>query len=555
LEVHLAMRQVHKSASPSKLRTLLSIDQGTTNTKALLIDESGAIIASASHSVGQSYPASAWVEQDAMELWKSVQRVIESCLAEADTGKLAALAVTNQRESVLLWDRRSGQPLGPCIGWQCRRTASACEELKAGGHEALIRERTGLVIDPLFSATKARWLLDHVEDGQRRAEQGELCIGTVDSWLLWNLTGGQVHGCDMSNAARTQLFNIYTLRWDEDLLTLFGIPPSTLPVVKPSSALHGTTARIGTLPAGLPIASLIGDSHAALFGQAGFRPGVIKATYGTGSSLMTPTADPVISSHGLATTIAWGRGEQVTYALEGNISVTGAAVQWLGDFLLQYPQTDRRDEGASPIPQPATTPGSAYHGKPNRANDFSSGLSDSARYVAKLATSVPDTHGLYFAPAFVGLGAPYWVEAARGVMTGFTQGTTAAHLARATLEAITYQVRDVFEAMQKDLTSPLSVLLADGGASQNDHLMQLQADILGKPVQRNSASDVSALGAAYLAGLAIGVWSSEEEIEGLARRSDRFTPRIGESERERLYTGWRRAIAQTMLGHSPEAPS
>lgn len=497
-------------------RQILAIDQGTTNTKALLIDESGAIIASASHPVGQSYPAPAWVEQNAMELWHSVQHVIEPCLANVGAGSLAALAVTNQRESVLLWDRLSGQPLGPCIGWQCRRTASACEALKASGHEALIRERTGLVIDPLFSATKARWLLDHVEDGQRRAEQGELCIGTVDSWLLWNLTGGQIHGCDMSNAARTQLFNIHTLRWDEDLLALFGIPPSTLPVVNPSSALHGTTTRIASLPAGLPIASLIGDSHAALFGQAGFRPGVIKATYGTGSSLMTPTSEPVISSHGLATTIAWARGEQVTYALEGNISVTGAAVQWLGEFL---------------------------------------GLPDPARAVAQLATSVPDTHGLYFVPAFVGLGAPHWVEAARGVMTGFTQGTTAAHLARATLEAITYQVRDVFDAMQKDLTSPLSILLADGGASQNDHLMQLQADILGLPVQRNSASDVSALGAAYLAGLAIGLWSSEEEIEGLARRSDRFTPQIGESQRERLYAGWRRAIVQTMLSQSSDAPS
>jgi glycerol kinase len=482
---------------------ILALDQGTTNTKALLIDESGTIIASASHPVSQSYPFPAWVEQDAMELWHSVQSVIESCLVAAGTRRLAALAVTNQRESVLLWERRSGQPLGPCIGWQCRRTASACEELKANGYEALIRERTGLMIDPLFSATKVRWLLDHVEDGQHRAEQGELCVGTVDSWLLWNLTGGQIHGCDVSNAARTQLFNIKTLCWDEDLLALFGIPQAALPVVKPSSAVHGTTARSASLPAGIPVGSLVGDSHAALFGQAGFRPGVIKATYGTGTSLMTPTAEPVMSRHGLATTVAWGCGNQVTYALEGNIPVTGAAVQWLGDFL---------------------------------------GYTNSAQDVAKLAASVPDTHGLYFVPAFVGLGAPYWVEGARGVMTGFTQGTTAAHLARATLEAITYQVRDVFDAMQKDLDIPLSVLLADGGASQNDHLMQLQADILGKSVQRNSASDVSALGAAYLAGLAVGIWSSADEIEGLTRRSDCFMPQMSESERERLYTGWCRAI-------------
>jgi glycerol kinase len=353
----------------------------------------------------------------------------------------------------------------------------------------------------------------------------------------------------VSNAARTQLFNIQTLRWDEDLLALFGIPQAALPIVMPSSALHGTTARIASLPAGIPIGSLVGDSHAALFGQASFRPGVIKATYGTGSSLMTPTAEPVASRHGLATTIAWGCGDQVTYALEGNIPVTGAAVQWLGDFLLQFPQTDRREEGASLISQPATMPEPAYHGKPKRASDYVPDLSDSARYVAKLAASVPDTHGLYFVPAFVGLGAPYWIEGARGVVTGFTQGTTAAHLARATLEAITYQVRDVFDAMQKDLNVPLSVLLADGGASQNDHLMQLQADILGKPVWRSSTSDVSALGAAYLAGLAVGLWSSIDEIESLTRRSDHFMPRMGESERERLYMGWRKAIEQTILGH------
>ncbi len=490
---------------------ILALDQGTTNTKALLIDETGAIVASASHAVGRSYPAPAWVEQDAMELWHSVESVIETCLSTAGTRELAAVAITNQREAALLWERASGQPLGPCIGWQCRRTAAACEALKAGGHEELIRERTGLMIDPLFSATKARWLLDHVEDGQQRAERGELCVGTVDSWLLWNLTGGRVHGCDLSNASRTQLFNIKSLRWDEEMLALFGIPLAALPVVKPSSAIHGTTVQIGPLPAGLPIASLIGDSHAALFGQAGFQPGVIKATYGTGSSLMTPTPEPTISRHGLATTIAWGLGEQVTYALEGNISVTGAAVQWLGDFL---------------------------------------GLPDPARDVAKLATSVADPHGLYFVPAFVGLGAPYWVESARGLMTGFTQGTTAAHLARATLEAITYQVRDVFDVMQKEVPTPLSVLLADGGASQNDDLMQMQADILGQPVQRNSAADVSALGAAYLAGLAVGIWASEAEIAGLLRQSERFVPQMSIAERETKYAGWRKAIEQAMLPSS-----
>ena len=488
---------------------ILAIDQGTTNTKALLIDETGTIVSSASQQVQQSYPRSAWVEQDALEIWQSVQFVIDRCLEGHAVQRLAALAISNQRESVMLWERQSGTPLGPCIGWQCRRTASTCEELKARGMEPLIRERTGLMIDPLFSATKARWLLDHVEAGQQRAKQGELCLGTVDSWLLWNLTGGTIHGCDISNAARTQLFNIRQLCWDDDLLDLFGIPLPALPVVRPSSFLHGQTTRMASLPANIPVASMIGDSHAALFALADFRPGVVKATYGTGSSLMTPLQTPLTSEHGLATTIAWAREDEVTYALEGNIPMTGAAVQWLGTFL---------------------------------------GLADPTRDVADLAATVTDSGGLYFVPAFVGLGAPHWMEAARGLMTGFTQGSTPAHLARATLEAIAYQVRDVFDAVEEEIGTPLRVLFADGGASQNDLLMQFQSDILGRPVLRSASPDASALGAAFLAGLAVGVWSSQEEISRLPGPRARFNPRMTEAERERLYAGWQKALTQTMLG-------
>lgn len=487
---------------------ILAIDQGTTNTKAALIDHSGVIVARASCPVRQVYPQPAWVEQDAWELWQSVQFVIDTCLKGQDTALLAALAITNQREAVLLWDRQSGQPLGPCIGWQCRRTAPFCQDLKARGLEILLRKRTGLMIDPLFSASKAHWLLDQIEMGKERAEQGELCLGTVDSWLLWNLTGGQIHGCDVSNAARTQLFNIITLQWDEELLALFGIPRAALPTVRPSNILHARTARIGMLPANIPIASMIGDSHAALFGQAGFQPGKIKATYGTGSSLMVPLTIPTFSEHGLATTIAWSIEGDVTYALEGNIPMTGAAVQWLGTFL---------------------------------------GLADPVREIDELAATVTDAEGLYFVPALVGLGAPHWVEATRGLMTGFTPKSSRAHLARAALDAIAYQVRDVFMAMEEAAAMPLQTLLADGGASQNNLLMQFQADILGKPVLRSEVLDASLLGTAYLAGLAIGFWPSLVAIEQLSRPYTCFTPQLASDAREILYTGWKQAIARAML--------
>ncbi len=493
----------------SKRGNILAIDQGTTNTKVLLVNPSGNVIARAARPLKQSFPQPAWVEQDATEIWLSVREAIDECLAAVDEPRPAAIALTNQRESVVLWERQSGRPLGPVIGWQCRRTADFCSQLRARGLESFLAERTGLGVDPLFSASKMNWMLDHIRHGRRRAEVGEVCLGTVDSWVLWNLTGGQVHACDITNASRTQLYDIHKLDWGEDLLALFDIPRAALPEVRPSSADFGSSVTLGRLPAGVPIVALIGDSHAALFGQAGFHPGTVKATYGTGSSLMTPTPAAVLSKHGLSTTIAWALDrEHVTYALEGNISATGAAVQWLGEFL---------------------------------------NLEDPAEEVAKLAARVESAGGLYLVPAFVGLGAPYWNDAARGLISGITHSSTTAHLARATIEAIAYQVRDVFDVMQSEAGADLKVLLADGGASRNMMLMQFQADIIGRPLLQNASADVSALGAVYLAGLATGQWQSLDEIAQLPRPQSLFEPRMAAPDREALYAGWQTAVARTLL--------
>jgi glycerol kinase len=483
---------------------LLTIDQGTSNTKALLVDRRGAILGHSTQPLARHHPHPGWVEQDPHAILMSVQQAIDAVLQATPDVHLAAIALSNQRESVVLWERRTGRPLGPCIVWQCRRTEPFCADLRAQGMESLVQARTGLPIDPLFSATKARWLLDQVPNGHTRAEQGELCLGTIDSWLLRYLSGGTVHACDAGNAARTQLFNIHTLRWDPDLLRLFGIPAAALPEVHPSGAIHGTSVPLGGLRGDVPIAALIGDSHAALFGQGGFRPGTIKATYGTGTSLMTPMSQPVPPERGIATTIAWTR-DRVTYALEGNISVTGAAVEWLGRLLgLQHPAQD----------------------------------------VADLAAQAPDSGGVYLVPAFVGLGAPHWDSAARGLISGLTDQTAASHLARATLEAIAFQVRDVFDVMRTIAGAPLHTLLADGGASRNAMLMKIQADVLGVPVVRSASPDVSALGAAYLAGLTTGFWASDEEVETLIAPGDRFDPAPAAPQQEEFYAGWQEAVAR-----------
>lgn len=483
---------------------ILAIDQGTTNTKAIVVNQSGQITHQASAPLSVTYPQPAWVEQDALEIWKSVLQVIENVLAH--NADIVALGISNQRESVLLWDRLTGQPLGPCVIWQCQRGASLCQKLKREGLGPIVHERTGLTLDPMFSASKMAWLLNNTENGYKRAETGELCLGTVDSWLLFNLTGGKQHACDMTNASRTQLFNLHTLSWDEELLSRFGIPLAALPQVKYSSEIVGKTSKIGHLPAGIPIASLIGDSHAALFGHAGFQPGAIKATYGTGSSLMTPIETPIASKNGLATTVAWAEKSKVTYALEGNIYVTGAAVAWLGQLL---------------------------------------NLSDHAREIETMAAAVPDAGEVYLVPAFVGLGAPHWNDEVRGLITGLTRGTTANHLARATLESIAYQIRDVFDVMQEEAGTDLKFLMADGGPSQNSLLMQFQADIIACPVLPSSSPVVSALGAAYLAGLAVGVWKSKAEIAALPRSHTRFEPTISPDQRQKLYSGWQHAIRQT----------
>lgn len=489
-----------------RTQLILAIDQGTTNTKVLLVDRLGAVRARASRPLSIAFPQAGWVEQDARELWDSVAEAIDEVLEQEIDTEIAAVGISNQRESVVVWDRRSGEPAGPCVIWQCRRTVAFCEGLRQQGREPFIRERSGLPVDPLFSASKIRWLLAHIPHGEARVAAGELCAGTVDSWLLWKLTGSAVHATDASNASRTQLLNLSRCQWDDELLRIFEIPGVCLPEVRASSSIFGLTAGCGKLASGIPVASLIGDSHAALFGHAAFAPGSVKATYGTGSSLMSPLDLPVISRHGLSTTVAWAEADRVQYALEGNITNTGGSVQWLAGFL---------------------------------------GLSGGADEVAALARSVPDSDGIYLVPAFAGLGAPHWDAGARGLVCGLTRGTTAAQVARATIDSIAYQVRDVFEAMRQDAAIPVPTLFADGGASRNDQLMQFQADILGCPVIRSSSTDLSAIGAAWLAGLAVGYWKSPEELKGLPRPTTRFEPRLSDARRDELVDGWLDALGRS----------
>jgi glycerol kinase len=494
------------------MRHILAIDQGTTNTKVFLFDERAAVVAQASRPVPIAFPRAGWVEQDADVIWCSVRDAIGECLSGAPGSAVAAVALTNQRESVVLWDRASGRPAGPVISWQCRRTTAFCETLRERGLQARIESTTGLTLDPLFSASKLRWLLDSVPDGSARAEQGEVCAGTIDSWLIWNLTGGAVHACDATNASRTQLLDLRSAGWDAELLSVFSIPAPVLPAVRPSSGIFGEVTTIRGLE-GVPIASAIGDSHAALFGHAAFVPGEVKATYGTGSSLMSAVSGPVRSRHRLSTTIAWSIDGRVQHALEGNITVTGSAVAWIGQI---------------------------------------AGLA-SAADAGDLARSVDDTGGVYFVPALAGLGAPYWDADARGLVCGLSRGTTTAHIARAGVESIGYQIRDVFEAMGEDAGAP-SALLADGGAAANDALMQFQADILGVPVIRSGALDVSALGTAWLAGLAIGVWRGLDELSQLPRSAARFEPVMRADRREQLYSGWLDAVGRTLTARGQQAP-
>jgi glycerol kinase len=434
-------------------------------------------------------------------------------LAGIQPSQVAAIGIANQRETTVVWDRVTGRAAAHAVVWQCRRTASICEEMRSDGLEPLVRERTGLVIDPYFSGTKIRWLLDHIPDGQSRGEDGELCAGTMDSWLLYRFTGGKVHATDASNASRTMLFNIHTLTWDHDLTAYLRVPLMLLPKVRPSSDVFGETDPNLFDPA-IPIACLAGDQHAALFGQACFRAGMVKNTYGTGSFLLMHTGEqPILSRSGLLTTIAWQQElGQVQYALEGSIFITGAAVQWLRDGL---------------------------------------GIIQKASDTEALAQSVSDTGGVYFVPAFAGLGAPHWDMYARGTMVGLTSGATRAHIVRATLEAIAYQVRDVLEAMRSDTPLKVQVLRADGGGSGNSFLMQFQADILGMPVEVPEIAETTALGAAYLAGLAVGFWDGQEEVARRWRVARRFEPRMPSEKREALYDGWRRAVERARGWQKP----
>ena len=488
---------------------VIALDQGTTSSRAILFNRAGEIVARAQHPFRQIYPQPGWVEHDPMEIWATEKRALAEAVdgAHLDPKQIAAICITNQRETTILWDARTGEPVHNAIVWQCRRTAPLCDRLKADGLGPAVTEKTGLLIDAYFSGTKIRWLLDNVPGAQRRAERGELRAGTVDSWLIWNLTGGKSHVTDHSNASRTMLFNIHTLQWDEDLCRALDIPMSLLPQPLPNSMEYGRVAP--DIPgleslAGIPICGSAGDQPAALFGQACFTPGQAKNTYGTGCfTRMNVGGEPVRSKAGLVTSAAWTLGGKTTYALEGSVFNAGSAIQWLRDEL---------------------------------------GLIQSAPECDRLAESVPDAGGVVVVPAFTGLGAPYWDMYARGTILGLTRGSTRAHIARATLDAIAFQVTDLVRAMNADAPCPLTVLRVDGGASVSDIMMQTQADLLRLPVDRPAQVETTAFGAAALAGLAAGVWSAPEELERLRRSQHVFTPQRDAERCAADYARWRRAV-------------
>jgi len=489
---------------------ILVIDQGTTGSKVLLMDGSSRICGRAYREITQYYPKAGWVEHDLAEIWTGIVDLISQVLSGVDVRRVKALALTNQRETVAVWDRASGQPLAPAVVWQCRRSADICQDLIEQGYNELFRRKTGLKIDPYFSGTKVKWLLDNTNGLREKAVKGQVCIGTIDSWLLWNLTGGQVFATDYSNASRTLFYNIYTLEWDLELLEILGIPAAALPEVNPSSCFYGKTVAVGKLPAGVAITGVIGDSQGALFGEACFRPGMAKATYGTGTSLMMFAGKkPVLPPEGLVATLAWGLGNEPAYALEGVINVTGATMQWLRDGL---------------------------------------GILDDVARSGEIAQSLSGNDGVYLVPAFVGLGAPYWDMNARGLICGLTRSTTRAHLIRAGLESIAYQVREVVDLMEKSGLK-LDSLRADGGAAANEFLMQFQADLLNVEVARPPLREVSALGAVYLAGLEAGFWRDTEEIAAAWQAEKKFRPEMSEVERTELFRQWQAAVQRALSGN------
>jgi glycerol kinase len=491
----------------NRRKYILSLDQGTSSSKAFLFDREGRIVGQAARDFRQIYPRSGWVEHDAEEIWTSQLEAARAAIAESGVRveNIDAVGITNQRETTVAWDALTGKPLCNAIVWQCRRTASRCTELKERGVDALLKKRTGLVTDAYFSATKAEWMLENIPGLRTRADRGEVRFGTVDSWLVYRLTGGRLHITDYTNASRTLLFDIHRLDWDEELLRIFGIHPSTLPKPVPSSGVVGETEP-DLFGRGIPIAGIAGDQQAALFGQTAFHPGQAKNTYGTGCFMLLNTGRRAVPSKNLLTTVAWGIGGTVDYALEGSVFVAGAAIQWL------------RDELAV--------------------------IKDAAES-ERLALSIPDSGGVFFVPAFVGLGAPYWDPFARGTIIGLTRGTGRAEITRAALEAIAFQTRDVLETMRRDSGIELEVLGVDGGAAVNDFLCQFQSDMLGVAVERPAVPETTALGAAYLAGIATGFWGGREEIVRNHRIGKRFTPSMDEGERGRRYEEWLRAVERS----------
>ncbi|MGG0179164.1 glycerol kinase GlpK [Gottfriedia acidiceleris] len=488
---------------------ILSLDQGTTSSRAILFNKHGKIVHVAQKEFTQHFPKPGWVEHNAQEIWGSILAVIATCLSEADVKpeQIAGIGITNQRETTVVWDKTTGKPIYNAIVWQSRQTSEICADLKEKGYGEVVHEKTGLLIDAYFSGTKVKWILDNVEGAREKAERDELLFGTIDTWLVWKLSGGNVHVTDYSNASRTLMYNIHELRWDDELLEMLTVPKSMLPEVRSSSEVYGHTVDYHFFGQNVPIAGIAGDQQAALFGQACFGEGMAKNTYGTGCFMLMNTGEKAVkSNHGLLTTIAWGLNGKVEYALEGSIFVAGSAIQWLRDGMRMFKDASNSEE---------------------------------------YATRVESTDGVYIVPAFVGLGTPYWDSEVRGAVFGLTRGTTKEHFIRATLEALAYQTKDVLCAMEADSGIELNTLRVDGGAVKNNFLMQFQSDLLDVPVERPEVNETTALGAAYLAGLAVGYWENQETISKQWNMDKRFKPEMQDDKREELYSGWKKAIEAT----------
>ncbi|WP_040207357.1 glycerol kinase GlpK [Neobacillus jeddahensis] len=489
---------------------ILSLDQGTTSSRAIIFNKSGGIVHTAQREFTQYFPKPGWVEHNANEIWGSILSVIAEVLSESEIKpeQIAGIGITNQRETTVVWDKETGHPVYNAIVWQSRQSNEICEVLKEKGYHNLFRDKTGLLIDAYFSGTKVKWILDNVPGAREKVEQGKLLFGTIDTWLIWKLSGGRAHVTDYSNASRTLMFNIYDLKWDDELLDILGVPKSMLPEVKPSSEVYATTVDYHFFGKAVPIAGVAGDQQAALFGQACFDEGMAKNTYGTGCFMLMNTGEKAVrSEHGLLTTLAWGLNGKVEYALEGSIFVAGSAIQWLRDGLRMFKNANE-SEG--------------------------------------YATKVDSTDGVYVVPAFVGLGAPYWDSDVQGAVFGLTRGTTKEHFVRATLESLAYQTKDVLSAMEADSGVELKTLRVDGGAVKNNFLMEFQSDILDVPVERPVVNETTALGAAYLAGLAVGFWESREVIAKQWAVDRKFSPKMSDERRNKLYNGWKKAVNATM---------